>query len=128
LRHIICQVNLLCLNNLDLVYDYLKRFDIFVLASKLEGLGTSVLDAMSCGKTIVATNAGGIPEMIVDRINGLLVPKQNPEALAKSIIQLIDDSELRYKLALKAKESARLFDISKLVEQHIVLYNRLTSK
>ena len=110
------------------VYDYLKRFDIFVLASKLEGLGTSVLDALSCGKAIVATNAGGIPEMIVDRVNGLLVPKQNPEALAKAIIQLIDDSELRVKLAIEAKESATSFDISKLIEQHIDLYNRITSQ
>jgi len=107
------------------VYDYLKRFDIFVLASKLEGLGTSVLDALSCGKAIVATDAGGIPEMIVDRVNGLLVPKQNPEALANAIVELIADSELRDKLSRQAKESVGLFDITQLVEQHIELYNRL---
>lgn len=107
------------------VYDYLKRFNIFVLASKLEGLGTSVLDALSCGKAIVATNAGGIPEMIVDRVNGLLVPKQNPSELAKAIIELIDDEKLRAKLAQEAKESAKLFDINQLVAQHLALYERL---
>lgn len=106
------------------VYDYLKRFDIFVMASKLEGLGTSVLDALACGKAIVATNAGGIPEMIVDQVNGLLVPKQNPHELASKIIQLIDDSQLRNKLSKEAQESAKLFDINQLVVQHIALYKR----
>lgn len=108
------------------VYDYLKRFDIFVLASKLEGLGTSVIDALACGKAIVATKAGGIPEMIVDGVNGLLVEKQNPQALAKSLIKLVDDSNLRDKLSKEAKASAKLFDITKLVEDHISLYKRLS--
>ena len=107
------------------VYDYLKRMDIFVLASKLEGLGTSVLDALSCGKAIVATKAGGIPEMIVDGVNGLLVPKQKPEELAKAIIKLIENPQLCEKLSLEAKDSAQLFDISLLVEKHEQLYNSL---
>ena len=107
------------------VYDYLKRMNIFVLASKLEGLGTSVLDALSCGKAIVATKAGGIPEMIVDGVNGLLVPKQKPEELAKAIIKLIENPQLCEKLSLEAKDSAQLFDISLLVEKHEQLYNSL---
>lgn len=120
--------NFLFLGYKQNVYDYLKRFDIFVLASKLEGLGTSVLDALSCGKTIVTTDAGGIPEMIVDNVNGLLVPKKNPLELAKALLRLCDDADLRKRLAREAKESAQLFDISKLVDQHIVLYKRLMSK
>lgn len=122
------QDNFLFLGYKANVYDYLKRFNIFVLSSKLEGLGTSVLDALSCGKAIVATNAGGIPEMIVDRVNGLLVPKQNHTELAKAIIELIDDEKLRDKLAIEAKESAKLFDIAQLVDQHIALYQRLMKR
>lgn len=110
------------------VYDYLKRFDIFVLASKLEGLGTSVLDALSCGKAIVTTNAGGIPEMMRDGVNGLMVAKQNPKDLALAIIKLIDNQKLREELGVKAKESAGLFDVSLLLEKHLKLYAELVKK
>lgn len=110
------------------VYDYLKRFNIFVLASKLEGLGTSVLDALSCGKAIVTTDAGGIPEMIKDRLNGLLVAKQNPQQLAQALMNLIEDGELRKRLAKNAQESAQRFDIKHLIDQHIKLYKEITSK
>lgn len=118
--------NFLLLGYKTNVYDYLKRFDIFVLASKLEGLGTTVLDALSCGKAIVATNAGGIPEMIKDRENGLLVPKQNPEELAKAMLELIANPSLREKLAESAQESVHKFDLKPLIDSHIQLYSELT--
>lgn len=117
--------NFLLLGYKSNVYDYLKRFNIFVLASKLEGLGTSVLDALSCGKTIVATDAGGIPEMIKDRENGLLVPRQNPEELAKAILELIAKPSLREKLAVGAQESVHKFDLKPLIDNHIQLYSEL---
>ena len=57
-----------------------KSFDIFVLSSTTEGLGTSLLDAMACGKPIVATAAGGIPEVVEDGVTGLLVPPPRTSA------------------------------------------------
>src|SRR5918999_1191056 len=57
-----------------------KAFDIFVISSLTEGLGTSLLDAMACGKAIVATTAGGMPEVVAHGVNGLLVPPRDPEA------------------------------------------------
>ncbi|HEY7057144.1 MAG TPA: glycosyltransferase, partial [Vicinamibacterales bacterium] len=51
-----------------------KAFDLFVMSSVTEGLGSSLLDAMACEKAVVATTAGGIPEAVVDRETGLLVP------------------------------------------------------
>ena len=52
----------------------IKGFDVFAMSSVTEGLGTSLLDAMACKTPIVATRAGGIPEIVEDGVNGLLVP------------------------------------------------------
>ena len=59
-----------------------KAFDIFVMSSVTEGLGTSLLDAMACGKPIVATTAGGMPEVVEDGETGILVPPRDHEAMA----------------------------------------------
>ena len=62
-----------------------KAFDVFVMSSVTEGLGTSLLDAMACARPVVATSVGGIPEVVVDGETGFLVPPRDPEALAAAI-------------------------------------------
>ena len=79
---------------------FLKGFDVFVLTSKTEGLGTSLLDAQAAGIPCVATSAGGIPEIIQHNQNGLLVPPGNPEKL-KYLNQLADASAIRDSQVLK---------------------------
>ena len=66
-------------------------FDVFCLTSRLEGLGTSLLDAMAFGRPIVATAAGGIPEAVVDGITGRLVPVGDAGALASALLEVIAD-------------------------------------
>ena len=61
----------------------IKGFDLFAMSSVTEGLGTSLLDAMACSRPIVATRAGGIPEIVEDGVNGLLVPPRDHHALAR---------------------------------------------
>jgi len=75
--------------------ELLYIFDIFVLSSYLEGLCTSLMDAMVMRKAIVATNVGGIPEVVKDGVNGILVPPKNPEKLAEAILTLRHNDELR---------------------------------
>jgi len=75
--------------------ELLYVFDIFVLPSYLEGLCTSLMDAMAMSKAIVATNVGGIPEVVKDGTNGILVPPKNPEKLAEAILTLKNNYELR---------------------------------
>ncbi|MCF7885836.1 MAG: glycosyltransferase [Candidatus Marinimicrobia bacterium] len=103
----------------------LKSFDIFVMASKEEGLCTSILDAQSVGLPVVATDAGGIPEIVQDGKNGLLVPKNKPELLAKTILKLISDKDLRKKYGGEAEKSVKKFDIAFTIEQNIKLYKAL---
>jgi glycosyltransferase involved in cell wall biosynthesis len=76
----------------------LKSFDLFVMPSETEGLGTSILDAMACGKAVIGTTAGGIVEVVEDGATGLLVPPQDPAALADAIVTLLRDPARRARM------------------------------
>jgi glycosyltransferase involved in cell wall biosynthesis len=73
----------------------IKGFDVFVLSSVTEGLGTSLLDAMACARPVVATRAGGIPEIVQDGATGLVVPPRDHRALAAAIVSLLEDAPRR---------------------------------
>lgn len=72
--------------------EVLSLMDVFVLPSySREGLGIAIIEAMAAGKPVVATNIGGIPEVVKDGETGYLAPPQNPEALAQAIIKLLQN-------------------------------------
>lgn len=87
------------------VPEILAACDIGVLASTAEGMPNAVLEYMAVGLATVATSVGGVPEIIEDEINGLLVPAKNPAALSKAICRLIEDVELRKRLGEAARDS-----------------------
>lgn len=82
----------------------LPSLDIFTLSSNLENFSISILEAMRAGLPIVATNVGGNPEAIRNRIDGILVPPSNPEALSKEILVLASDSDLQSRLGQNARQ------------------------
>lgn len=106
---------------------FLKIFDIFVLASYLEGLGTSILDAQAVGLPVVACRTGGIPEIVYDGENGCLVPPRDSEALAYAISDLVDHPEKRKAYGEKALETVQSFSIEQTVEKNISLYKQILS-
>jgi glycosyltransferase involved in cell wall biosynthesis len=107
------------------VGNFLKSFDLFVLSSYLEGLGTSILDAQGVGLPVVACRTGGIPEVVQDRVNGLLVPPRDADSLATAILTLAEDESLRRELGRRAKETVATFAIDETVRKNIALYNQL---
>ena len=94
----------------------LSIFDVFVLSSYLEGLCTSVIDAMASGISVVATNVGGVGELVDDGVNGFLVPPRNPEILAEKTIKILTDKNLQQKFSQNSKIKAKNFSKEKMVE------------
>ncbi len=82
----------------SVIPEILFLLDIFVLPSLREGLGLAILEAMACGKPVIATNVGGIPEIVKDGENGILVMPKDPEALYRAMNELMDDREKREKM------------------------------
>ena len=104
------------------VGEIIKNYDIFVISSKKEGLGTSILDAQSIGLPVIGTKTGGIPEAVYHNKNGLLVSPENHLELSQAIIKLVDNKKLRDKFSQEAKLSVKKFDIELTVEKNIRLY------
>jgi glycosyltransferase involved in cell wall biosynthesis len=107
----------------------MKSFDVFTMSSVTEGLGTAILDAMACSLPVVATNAGGIPEIVSDGVTGLLVPPRDPRAMASALSQLLTRSGLRQRMALAGFERVReRFTVERMIEETAAVYGRVAGR
>ena len=86
--------------------EVLSMLDVSVLCSDTEGMSNTLLESMSMERTIVATNVGGNPELIQNEQNGVLVPSNDPQALANAVINLYENPELAKKIAQAARQTA----------------------
>jgi glycosyltransferase involved in cell wall biosynthesis len=111
------------------VLSLLKAFDVFVMSSVTEGLGTSLLDAMAAGRPIVATRAGGIPEVVIDGETGLLVPIRDHVRLADAIVRLLKDPRVRDRLGAAGLRRVRAhFSVDRMVDETLAMYGRLADR
>ena len=102
-----------------------KGFDVFVMSSVTEGLGTSLLDAMACRRPVVATTAGGIPEVVVDGETGILVPPRDHEAMAAAIVKLLQEPQLRERMGHAGLVRARRrFSAEQMVHDTLRAYQQ----
>jgi glycosyltransferase involved in cell wall biosynthesis len=104
----------------------IKGFDLFAMSSVTEGLGTSLLDAMACSRAIVATRAGGIPEIVDDGRTGVLVEPRDHTAMASAIVRLLKDADLRQRMgdAGLARVSER-FTVDRMIAETAAVYERV---
>jgi L-malate glycosyltransferase len=111
------------------ILSFIKSFDVFVMSSLFEGLGTSLLDAMALSKPTVATDTGGIPEVVSHGETGLLVPTRDAKALAAAISTLLKDPDRRTQMGRAGLERVRrLFSSEQMVEKTLGVYQKLESK
>lgn len=103
--------------------ELIPAFDAFVLPSVKEGLPYVMLEAGIRGVPTVATNVGGIPDVIEDEKTGLLVPPKDPSALAAALKRLINDEHLRYRLGTALKQKVeRDFSLDLMLEKTVLIY------
>lgn len=104
-----------------------KSMDLIVQPSLSETFGIAILENMSLGNVVIASSVGGIPEIIDDGTNGLMVPPANPDLLADKIIVALTDTELRKMIKRNAPIKASRFDISKITDRYESLISSLVN-
>ena len=108
--------------------NYLSIADIFVFPSLLEGFPNALLEAMASGTAIVASDIGGVVELIQDKKNGLLFPSGNAGILADKIVYLLENPVIRYKMASQARQHVlKNYSFEKIAKQYMETYRRLLS-
>ncbi len=104
---------------------WMSASDIFILPSYSEGLPTVVVEAMACGLAVIATPVGGIPEILLDNENGIIVPVKEPDILAKKIELIIDNPDKKMKYGLNARETVmKQYDVKLNAQRVLNLYNK----
>jgi len=101
--------------------------DVFVLASHQEGLPVSLMEATSMGMPIVATSVGGVPQVVTDGVEGLVVPPGDPVSLADAVQRVVADPALRTRLGRASREKSAMFDVSGASREIEGIYRDVTA-
>jgi glycosyltransferase involved in cell wall biosynthesis len=110
----------------DDIAGLMSKIDILLLTSRWEGLPVVILEALAAGIPVVATNAGGIPELIVSGINGFIEEKGDYQKLADDILTIAEDDNKRFQFSVQARKSfGEEFDISYMNKRVQSLYKRI---
>lgn len=109
----------------DDIPEILRLFDVFVLGSYREGISNTILEAMSSGLPVIASDTGGNPELIDDGENGVLVPPADRTALAGALAQYVENIERRRKHGESAREKViSKLSLTSMIERYRDLYDR----
>ena len=109
--------------------EVLEAIDIFCLTSLQQGLGTVMLEAMALGKPVVASDVGGVHTVVQDNETGVLIPKQDSQALAGKVIRMLRNPQWARTLARNGQRLvAREFSAEHMVEHTATLYRRLLER
>jgi glycosyltransferase involved in cell wall biosynthesis len=112
----------------DQLDQYMGHFDLFVQSSHTEGMPSVLLEALAARTAVVATQVGGTGELIVEGSTGLMVPPNNPNALAEAMQKVLSNDELRRTMEENGRQRVeQCFDLEDQAEQYWKLFCRLTS-
>lgn len=102
--------------------------DLVCLPSLMEGLGMVILEAMHFNVPVVASRVGGVPEIIRDGVNGLLVEPRDPEGLARAVNKIFSDPDLRDRLCRQGQETVGVFSMESMIRKEEKIYQDLIAE
>lgn len=129
-----CRANDACnaitfIGSLPLVEEVLVGADLFLLPSESESFGLAALEALSCKVPVIATSAGGLPEVVVHGENGFLHPVGDVDAMAQSALRLLSDEPMRLAFGEAGRRRAvEVFGQAPIVRQYRGIYERVTER
>ena len=115
------------LGHVDDVTAVYQRLDLFVLPSQTESFGLAALEAMACGSPVVASRAGGLPEVVDDGVNGILEPVGSVEAMGRRAVELLRDPVRHAAMCQAAVAKAQEFSADRIVPMYEALYQDVVS-
>ncbi len=112
------------------IQDELIKYKIFVLTSDFEGMPNSLIEAMSCGLSVVTTDfsPGTAKDLIENYVNGIIVRNNNPSEIAKAIMFLIKNDDKSEEIAIEAKQINKLLEPKKIINQWVELIDNATKE
>lgn len=119
------QVEFLGTKKQEILPYYYSSAEVCVLPSRYESFGIVALEAMACGTPIVASNVGGLSQIIGDKTTGFLVPAEEPETIAERIKWILAHPEIRDKFGKEAVRWASRFEWSLVTDRVIHLYSQM---
>lgn len=120
-------MNVEFLGRKDNMGDWFALADCLILPSRMEGLGSVILEAMEARLPVIATKVGGIPEIVKDKVTGILIRPENPLDLAESILQIKKDEALAKEIVRNAYEFVQSKKIESAAKQYIKIYEEICS-
>jgi glycosyltransferase involved in cell wall biosynthesis len=108
--------------------EFLNRTDIFLNGSEIDNMPGSVIEAFAAGLPVVTTDAGGIPHIVINESNGLMVPCGDYEAIAAQAIRLLEDDELAARIVTGAREACRQYCWESVRSEWLELYHELATE
>jgi glycosyltransferase involved in cell wall biosynthesis len=110
------------------IRELLESCEYFVMPSLHEGLGSVLLDAMGAGCLVVASNVGGIPDLVIDNVSGRLCPPGDPESIVATLVDLDSNQDVKEALRKGGKKMAGQHMPSKMMSQYEVVYKKVLSE
>ncbi|MEO5674443.1 MAG: N-acetyl-alpha-D-glucosaminyl L-malate synthase BshA [Chitinophagales bacterium] len=116
------------LGKLDPVEELLAVSDLFLLPSETESFGLAALEAMACQVPVIASNSGGIPEIVIDGVTGFMSEVGDVASMSQNAVKLLTNDQLLNQFKQQAVEHARQFDIVKILPQYEAYYEKVLQK
>ena len=113
------------LGRIDSVASLLRASDLFLLPSQSESFGLAALEAMACGVPVVASRAGGLPEVVEDGVNGILEPVGSVEAMGRRAVDLLRNGARHASMREAAIENAHRYSADRIVPMYEQLYEEV---